>query len=78
VRPLIVLLGLLSAPNFAAQYTPWPGHDTAAPPFPIQRVWSDDDDCCRWCEVTEKPCGDRCIPYKDSCRRPPGCACTHK
>jgi hypothetical protein len=73
MRVLAVVVALLSVPAFAADYTPWAGHDVVAPSL-LFRVKSSDDGCCKHC-TKGQPCGDSCISASAKCKQPPGCAC---
>jgi hypothetical protein len=74
MRVLALVVALLGLPAFAADYTPWPGHDVVAPSPLFQRVKSSDDGCCKHC-TKGQPCGDSCISASAKCRQQPGCAC---
>src|SRR5580704_79469 len=74
MRVLALVIALLSVPAFAADYTPWPGHDVVASSLLLQRAKSSDDGCCKHC-TKGQPCGDSCISASAKCKQPPGCAC---
>jgi len=74
MRGLSLVVALLSAPAFAADYTPWPGRDRE----PLAPTWVElaqqGQTCCKKC-TKGHPCGNSCISASAKCKQPPGCAC---
>jgi hypothetical protein len=71
---LLCTIALLA---LGAEFTPWPGHASAAAGLPIELVKSKkggSESCCKHC-TKGQPCGNSCISVRDKCHRPPGCAC---
>ena len=38
------------------------------------KCFNDETECCRVCR-SGQPCGDSCISWSKTCRKPSGCAC---
>ena len=72
----LFLVVLLSGPAFAANYTPWDGHDSAplATRLSVEFAQKGGDSCCKHC-TKGQPCGNSCISASAKCKQPPGCAC---
>lgn len=74
MRALALVVGLLSIPAFAADYTPWPGRSDEPAASEWVELVQQAQACCKHCSKG-KPCGNTCISASSKCKQPPGCAC---
>jgi hypothetical protein len=60
MRGLALPVALLSMPAFAADHTPWPGHELEPGATAWVEMAQQRDTCCKHC-TKGKPCGNSCI-----------------
>ncbi len=72
MRALALVVGLITFPALAGNYTPWADapRERTSQFTPAQQGQA----CCKHC-TKGKPCGNSCIDTKKTCRSAPGCAC---
>jgi hypothetical protein len=74
MRGLALVVALFSVPAFAADYTPWPGHERQLIATDWVELAQQGQTCCKKC-TKGQPCGNSCISASAKCKQPPGCAC---
>lgn len=74
MRTLALVVGLISFPAFAGNYTLWADRPQEQLRWPGWLETRQGQACCKHC-TKGKPCGNSCIDSKKTCRTAPGCAC---